>query len=170
MDRTDDGVEGGGDTVVDGSDSGGNAVVDESDSGDNAVEDGSDAGGDVGGDGDRLLDIAGVVLVGFLVFGVAVGTFAALGGPSDDVDAAPDADWEFERLNDSHVRVVHAGGEPLATRDLVVTSDGVRRRVSWPRTLATGDSGVVRANEGVVVRLYWTTETGERVKLATWQE
>jgi hypothetical protein len=118
--------------------------------------------------GDRLLNLFGVALALFLVAGLVAVVLAGIGGPTEDADAAPDAEWSFDRVNDSHVRLVHRGGDPVPASDLVVTVDGVRRRVSWDGVVREGESGVVRAESDVLVQLYWTTDRGERVKLREW--
>jgi hypothetical protein len=121
-------------------------------------------------DGDRLLNLLGVVLAGFILVGLVGVVLAGLGGPSDRAANAPDADWTLERVNGSHVRVAHAGGDAVPAEDLVVTVDGVRRRASWDGVVSEGDSGVVHADRGMVVQLYWTNEVGERVKLQDWTD
>jgi hypothetical protein len=118
--------------------------------------------------GDRLLTLFGVALALFIVVGVVGVVIAGMSGPSGDAAAAPEVDWSFERVNASHVRLVHRGGPGVPASDLVVTADGVRRRVSWTGVVSEGDAGLVRADRGVLVQLYWTTDTGERVKLAAW--
>lgn len=120
--------------------------------------------------GDRLLTLFGVALAGFIVVGLVGVVIAGLGGPSDRAANAPEAEWTLERVNDSHVRVVHAGGDAVPAEDLVVTVDGVRRRASWDGVVSEGDPGVVHADRGTVVQLYWTNEVGERVKLQDWTD
>jgi hypothetical protein len=132
----------------------------------------SDAGGDSDGaddDGDRLLNILGAIVALFVVVGIVGVVLAGLGGPSDSVAAAPDANWTAERVNESHVRLAHGGGDAVPSRDLVVTVDGVRRRVSWRGLVTEGDTGLVRAGRGTTVELYWTDETGERIELREWR-
>jgi hypothetical protein len=126
-----------------------------------------DAGDDTSGD--RLLNLFGVVLALFLVVGVVGVVLAGLGGQTEDPAAAPEVDWSMERLNDSHVQLTHTGGPTVPASDLVVTVDGVRRRVSWAGLVTEGDSGAVRADRGMLVQLYWTTDRGERIKLREWQ-
>ena len=127
----------------------------------------SDRAGD-DASGDRLLNLFGVVLALFLVVGVVGVVLAGIGGQTEDLDSAPEVDWSLERLNDSHVRLTHGGGPAVPASDLVVTVDGVRRRVSWTGLVTDGDSGTVRADPGMLVQLYWTTERGERIKLREW--
>jgi hypothetical protein len=120
-------------------------------------------------DGDRLLNVLGVVLALFIVVGIVGVVLAGLSGPSTDVEDAPDADWELERVNDSHVRLTHGGGDVVPATDLVVTVDGVRRRVSWSGNVVEGDAGTVRADRGMIVELFWTNDVGERIKLESWR-
>ncbi|AUV80265.1 hypothetical protein C2R22_00130 [Salinigranum rubrum] len=121
-------------------------------------------------DGDRLLTLFGVAVTLFVVVGLVGVVVAGLSGPSTEIREAPDSDWSLERLNDSHVRITHQGGEAVPATDLVVTADGVRRRVSWRGVVSDGDTGVVRADRGVLVQLYWTSDAGERVKLRSWDD
>ena len=120
-------------------------------------------------DGDLLLNVLGVVLALFIVVGLVGVVLSGISGPSTQVADAPDATWTLERINESHVQLTHSGGDAVPASDLVVTVDGVRRRVSWSGVVNEGDTGVVRADRGLVVQLYWTNEVGERVKLQDWQ-
>jgi hypothetical protein len=128
----------------------------------------ADEASDTGSGGDRLLNLLGVVVALFVVVGLVGVVLAGLGGPSTDAADAPDAAWTLDRVNGSHVRIVHAGGDAVPASDLVVTVDGVRRRVSWDGVVEEGDAGVVRADRGLIVQLYWTNEVGERIKLRGW--
>jgi hypothetical protein len=125
---------------------------------------------DADDDGDRLLNVLGVVLALFIIVGVVGVVIAGLSGPSSSGADAPDADWTLDRVNDSHVRVTHAGGDAVPAADLVVTVDGVRRRVAWDGLVAEGDTGAVRADRGMIVELYWTNDVGERIKLGSWRD
>lgn len=119
---------------------------------------------------DRSLDAVGVVVALLLVMmvGVLVLTFAgAVGGDRQAADA-PNAQWTLERVDDTHVRIAHAGGEPVPTDRLVVTVDGYQRRATWSGTVSRGDAGTVTAALNTQVRLYWTTDRGERVRLGSW--
>lgn len=133
--------------------------------------DGGEGDADAGdrGDGDRLLNVLGVVLALFILVGLVGVVLAGLSGPSTDVEDAPDVDWTLERVNDSHVRLTHGGGDVVPATDLVVTVDGVRRRVSWSGNVVEGDTGAVRADRGMIVELFWTNDVGERIKLESWR-
>lgn len=120
-------------------------------------------------DGDRLLDYAGVLIAATLVLMVAALALAFVDAPRDRTAEAPSAEWSMERANASHVRIVHAGGEPVAADRLVVTVDGTRRRATWSGVVSQGDAAFVRATDDLLVRLYWTTDRGDRVLLATWR-
>jgi FlaG/FlaF family flagellin (archaellin) len=122
-------------------------------------------------DGDRILDLVGVALAATILLSVAVMVFAAATVPSQAPADPPAANWTLDRANDTHVRITHVGGEPVSAASLVVTADGTERRVDgWSGVVARGDGGVVHAREGRIVRLYWTTDEGERVRLASWEE
>lgn len=121
-------------------------------------------------DGDALLNIVGAVLVVAVVGGIVfVGLLVAGGGP-DGGRSPPAAEWTLERINDTHVRIVHAGGDPVRVGDLVVTADGRERHPSWSAgTLTEGEAGVFRATRArALVRLYWTGDRG-RDLLETWR-
>lgn len=120
-------------------------------------------------DGDRVLTLLGVALVAFIVVALGV-LFLAASDAGDQASPAPDAEWDLTRVNDSHVRVVHAGGEPVRTERLLVTVDGRPRRVSWPASrVGTDDAAVVPAEPGSTVALYWERPTARRAVLARWQ-
>lgn len=120
-------------------------------------------------DGDRMLDLFGIVLA----LGI-VGGFALLGLGAVSVQEgstpAPEADWTLERVNGSHVRVIHAGGEPVRSEHLSVAVDGQHRRVQWTATtLVDGGYGIVRADERAAVTLLWQRSEGDRRVLERWR-
>jgi hypothetical protein len=122
------------------------------------------------GDGDRILNLAGLALVGFLV--IAVGVFVLAGGfaQSDASDrTAPRANWSTERVNDTHVRLVHAGGDPIQADDLIVVVGSTDRGIRKTERLVVGESITVAAPRNEKVVLYWKGEEyGRRVKLGSW--
>lgn len=111
-------------------------------------------------DGDRVLDLIGVGLVLFIVIAVSVLVLAAANAPYG-MDT-PDVDWTIDRVNESAVRITHAGGDSLQSANIVVTVDGVIRHAGWPEQVTEGDSGIVHAEAGAIVRLYWTGGRGDR--------
>lgn len=119
-------------------------------------------------DGDRLLRIVGAVLVGALVVGGGVAALAAVTAPSR-APAPPDADWTLERVDDTHVRLVHAGGDAVDAERLVVTVDGYDRPATWSGSVDPGESGLVRASGGQLVRLYWDPGRGTLRRLGRWR-
>jgi len=121
-------------------------------------------------DGERLLDLVGVALAVALVAGLAMVIALGISGGPDGTEDAPVANWNPERINDTHVRIIHAGGDPVDTDGLVVTVGGNRRTVTWSKTLFEGDAGVVRARTGETVELYWqpSPET-DRKLLRRWE-
>ena len=120
-------------------------------------------------DGDRILDLVGLALAATILLSVGILVFSVVTAPTGAPADAPSTDWTLDRANATHVRITHAGGEPVAAKSLAVTVGGTDRRVDgWSGVVARGDDGVVRAREGQVVRLYWTADDGRRVRLAEW--
>jgi len=120
-------------------------------------------------DGDRLLDVGGLLIGLTLLLMVGALAVAFVEVPGSEATSGPPTEWSVERVNDTHLRITHAGGEPVPTDSLVVSVDGNDRRVTWDGTVSEGDSGVVRARADTLVRLYWITERGERVRLDDWR-
>lgn len=118
--------------------------------------------------GDRILDIVAVGLALAVVAAVGTVVLAAVSAPGAG-PSPPDANWTAERVNESHVRVAHAGGEPVEREHLAVAVNGTERAVPWPDVIVEGDRGVVRASEGSVVELYWSTEHSRRTRIASWR-
>ena len=118
---------------------------------------------------DRALDVAGVVIVLTLLAMVGVMALAFADASRGETSAGPNVEWTTERVDETHVRIAHAGGEAVPADRLVVTVEGNRRRVSWSGTISEGDSGVVRVRGDRELRLYWTTEQGERIRLESWR-
>jgi FlaG/FlaF family flagellin (archaellin) len=116
-------------------------------------------------DGDRLLDLIGVVLVVAVAAGVGV---VALNVGSAEESTRPEADWTVERVNDTHVKVVHAGGDPLPAERLLVTTDGVPRSADWPDPVTEDDAATVRAREGTVVKLFWDGGRTRQTLVDSW--
>lgn len=118
---------------------------------------------------DRALDVAGAVLVLTLLAMVGVMALAFVDAPRGGTSAGPNVEWSAERIDETHVRIAHAGGEAVPADRLVVTVEGNRRRVTWSGSLSAGDSGVVRARADRELRLYWTSAQGERIRLESWR-
>jgi FlaG/FlaF family flagellin (archaellin) len=111
-------------------------------------------------DGDRILNIVGVVLVVALLFAVVV--LALNFDPPDSADA-PETEWAVERVNDSHVRVTHAGGDPVPTENLRVTVDSLERITDFSDPVTPDENTTVPASEGSLVRIVWNGGRGDRV-------
>lgn len=114
-------------------------------------------------DGNRILDLVGLALVLGVV--VAVGVVALNFAPPEG-DGAPDADWTVERVNDSAVRITHAGGEPVRTDEIRVTVDSLERDADWTDPVTADESTTVPANEGSLVRVVWNGGRGDREVMA----
>lgn len=117
---------------------------------------------------DRILDVIAVGLALAVLAALGTVILAAVSTPGTG-PSQPDANWTAERVNGTHVRIAHAGGEPVEREHLAVAVNGTERRVAWPEVVVEGDAGVVRAREGSVVALFWSTERSRRVRLARWQ-
>ncbi|MFC6988948.1 hypothetical protein ACFQJD_09900 [Haloplanus sp. GCM10025708] len=118
-------------------------------------------------DGDRILNLVGAALVLALIASLGLLVVVASEGPA--TAAGPDTEWSLSRVNETHVRIAHAGGERTHASNLVVTVDGRERSVSWTGVLTRGDSGALHARSTQVIRLYWLPEDGNRELLARWQ-
>lgn len=117
-------------------------------------------------DEERILNLVGVALALVLVVSLGLIALSALSAQPADV---PDAEWSLSRVNDSHVRVAHAGGEPVAVADLTVAVDGQVHHPSWSDdTLTEGEYGVVRADANATVMLLLEREAEKRQVLARW--
>ncbi|MFB6146240.1 MAG: type IV pilin N-terminal domain-containing protein [Halobacteriaceae archaeon] len=134
------------------------------------LDDGPPADDDSSGQS-RLLTIIGVIVVTLTVVESGVLLFAAAQGSGDGGPTAPDATWHAERINDTHVRIRHAGGEPVDADDLVISVAGYRRNASWSGMVDRGEAAVVRAPPNQVIRLYWTPPQGQgpRDLLGSWR-
>ncbi|AGN01951.1 hypothetical protein L593_10030 [Salinarchaeum sp. Harcht-Bsk1] len=116
---------------------------------------------------DRKLDALGAVLVVLVIFGVGLAVFGAIEVSEDDGEATPETNFSVERINDSHVRLVHAGGDVVRGDELVLTIDG-RDRVPvqpFPPSVSEGDGTIVRVSEGHTLRVYWTGGRGTQERL-----
>ncbi|WP_123539337.1 hypothetical protein [Halosimplex salinum] len=111
-------------------------------------------------DGDTMLNLVGAGLVAALLVGLLVVGLNFAGGASEN--EAPDVEWSVERINDTAVRVSHAGGEPVRAEEVRVTVDSVAGQTDWPDPITEGDSAVVQASEGSLVRVVWNGGRGDR--------
>lgn len=117
-------------------------------------------------DGDRLLNLAGIALVAFILIGV--GTIVIAGLNAGNTTGAPDAEWTLVRVNDTHVQLGHVGGSNVSASNLVVTVDGDERATGWQGQVGRGDVSLFPAPPNATVRLYWTNAQEERILLETW--
>jgi hypothetical protein len=119
-------------------------------------------------DPDRVLNLVGVALVVVVVFSVVALGISSLAADQGS-DTAPEADWDLTRLNDTYVRITHAGGEPVPTPDLTVAVDGRARHPEWTdTTLTEGDSAVLRADADSRITLLWEQSQEKRYVLQRW--
>jgi len=119
-------------------------------------------------DDDRLIDVAGVIVVVFIVLALGVLVLAADTAPTRDAVQPPDANWTIERVGVGDVNVTHAGGDPVDASDLVVSVAGVERGPGRSDVLTEGESITVPARSGQEVKLYWVGERDDRTLLAEW--
>jgi hypothetical protein len=119
-------------------------------------------------EGDDILDAVGVGLLVLIVLGLAITALAA-STADDRSGGAPDTEFRFETVNESHVQVVYAGGESVDPSALVVSVDGVQRQVSWGAELGAGDRVVVPVRSGSLIRIYYDPGRGDRKQLAQYR-
>lgn len=117
-------------------------------------------------DDDRLLNIFGAVLLLFLLAAVAVVVLAAVAGPYQQPGDVPETDWSIERVNETHARLTLVDGEAIETEALVVTVGGTEVEPTWADRLTDGEGGLIRADPGSVIRIYWVAGSEDRVGLA----
>lgn len=116
----------------------------------------------------RILTWVGIGLVLFIAFQLVVVALVFINPPNAG-EPTPESSWRVERINETHVHVTHAGGDPVAPRNLVVTVNGFERHVDWPTPVTEGTGIVVGAEPGGVIRLYWTGGEGNRDLLGQWR-
>lgn len=119
-------------------------------------------------DDDQLLTMVGGILVLGVLIALGVVIIAGLSAP-DTASDAPEMSWTVDRINDSHVRLTHQGGDQVDSESLVITVNGVRRHPSWDETISEGDSAVIRAGSDELIRLYWERDAGKRIPLKSWR-
>ncbi|WP_435063924.1 hypothetical protein [Halobaculum sp. EA56] len=121
------------------------------------------------GDPDRLLTVAVVGVAALFVAALGVLGYVAATGNASTAEPMRDVQWRFDRVNDSHARVVHDGGPTVSPEGLMVSVDGVERHPAWGSgTLSSGDAGLFRADAGSDVALLWERNRVDRVVLARW--
>lgn len=116
---------------------------------------------------ERKLDLLGVALVLLVVLGTGLAVYGALDIAGQDGSETPSINFTAERVNDTHVAIVHDGGDVVRGEELVLTIDG-RDRVPaerFPTSVSDGDAAVLQAREGRTVRVYWTGGSGPRDRL-----
>jgi hypothetical protein len=120
-------------------------------------------------DGERILDLIGIVLAVFILLSIGILILAGMNAPSQQSADEPEINWTLNRMNATYVQITQDGGEPVSASELIVTVDGIERRVTWTGLIRQGDSGVVKGDRQQVVRLYWTGGLGDRSLLASWE-
>lgn len=119
-------------------------------------------------DGDDILDLVGIALVITIVLSIGVLVLAGVTAPSRS-DAGPDVEWSLERHDNGTVSVIHDGGEPVKSSNIVVEVDGLQRQVTWDGVIDDGDEVRLDADTGQVVRVYWDPGQGDRTLLESWR-
>lgn len=114
-------------------------------------------------DPDQYLTAAGVLLVVGVVAALGVVALAASAGPG--TAEAPNVDFTAERVNESTVRVTHAGGEPVDAENVVLVVDGIAQPASWSGHLTEGDSGLVDVSSGATIQVFYLGGRGDRILL-----
>ena len=112
-------------------------------------------------DGDTMLHLVGAAIVLAVVGGVVVVGLNIAGGPPDT--DAPDANWTVERINETAIRITHAGGDPVRTDELTVRVESYRRATDWTDPVTRNESTVVQASEGSTLRIFWSPGRGDDV-------
>jgi hypothetical protein len=104
---------------------------------------------------------------GLAVVILVVGVALLLAGPLSvlyEDPGPPETEWTTQRVNDTHVQVVHVDGESVDADRLVLTVDGTQRSPDWPETVSSGTVVIVEASPGSTVAISW--EDDDRYRLA----
>jgi len=112
-------------------------------------------------EGETMLNLVGAAIVVAVVGGLVVVGLNIAGGGGNT--AAPEVNWTVERVDDTAVRITHAGGEPVRTDDLTVRVESYRRATDWSDPVTESDSTVVQASEGSLLRIVWSPGRGDDV-------
>lgn len=107
---------------------------------------------------DLAVAVGKVALVLTVVGGMAFMAALIIDPPPERGAETPVADLTIERVNETHVRIVHAGGDAIPAENLLVTVDGRARPLGRVDPLTQGEAIAVQAPEGVLVEVYWAGE------------
>lgn len=119
-------------------------------------------------DGDQLIHIVIIVLVVFVIAGIAL-LFLAGSMASQQDATAPDVAWNLTQINETHVEIRHTGGPPISGQNLTVTVNRTPVQVAWSnQLLVKGGSGIVRAGTGDRVAILWKRTRRDREVLERW--
>ena len=116
---------------------------------------------------DKKLDVLGAVLVVAVILGVGLAVFGAIEISEGGGEPTPEVNFSVERINDTHLRLVHDGGDTVRGDELVLTIDG-RDRVPvrpFPPSVSEGEGTIVRVSEGHTLRVYWTGDRATQERL-----
>lgn len=120
-------------------------------------------------DGDRLINLILLGLVVFIMVGIG-GLVLTASFVQDESGANPDTEFGLTRINATHVRITHAGGEAVPTEDLTVTVDGIPVEAQWSSSMLTeGEYGLVRVSQATRLTLLWQHSENERDVLRQWK-
>jgi hypothetical protein len=115
--------------------------------------------------GDRLLTLVGVGLVAAIV--VALGFIAIGFSVGSSGEQVPDAanNLTLERVNETHGKIVHGGGEPIETENLVLSVASYDREQltqRMPRLIIEGDEIVFDIRDDQAARLVYDLGRGDQ--------
>lgn len=118
-------------------------------------------------DEDTVLNLIGVamaVLLIALIGSIILWTSAAQTGSS-----IPDTSWNLTRVNESHAKITHVGGESVQTERLSVMVNQTARPTNWSApVISNGEYGVVRVEEDTTLRILWRPDGSEPTVLYRW--
>lgn len=118
-------------------------------------------------DGEQLVNIFGMILVSLVVLSLALLVFSTVSTQQEP--EAPDAEWSLTQINDSYIRIEHAGGEPVSARNVTVTVNGRPVHPEWTAEVLTeNDSAIVRVSQDNRVRLLWQRSESDSDVLKRW--
>lgn len=102
------------------------------------------------------IDKIGIVIIFLLVLSLLSVLYTIVDfSTTVNSQSRPDVDWSFDRINSSYVEIKHNGGDTVSSSNIIVMVENYRRNINWSGSIKKGDTGLVIAEKGKPVGIYW---------------